>query len=238
VLAVNDLERERFERVGIANVFVVGHAVEVSTTPIPFGQRGSILFVGAFGAQSPNEDALSFFCLEVLPILRNSGCQAPLVVAGANLPDRLRSLGDPTVSWHPDVDDLTPFYDHARVFVAPTRYSAGISLKVIEAAARGVPVVSTSTVARQLGWSPGGELLVADNPIEFAKAVSSVCSDSELWRRIRLAALARVIRDHDRAVFRSAVRTALAGAAPHSARDDANAAAIVVTASIRRQNPE
>ena len=62
-------------------------------------------------------------------------------------------FGDPTVTWHSDVDDLTPLYEDARVFVAPTRYSAGISLKVIEAAARGVPIVCTPLVSRQLGWS-------------------------------------------------------------------------------------
>ena len=75
------------------------------------------------------------------------------------------------MSWHSDVDDLTPLYDDARVFVAPTRYSAGISLKVIEAAARGVPIVCTPLVARQLGWISGEELLTAETPAEFACAV-------------------------------------------------------------------
>ncbi|HVH25116.1 MAG TPA: glycosyltransferase [Vicinamibacterales bacterium] len=227
VLAVNDIERERFERFGTANVYVVGHAVEGLPTPRPFEQRGSLLFVGAFDAQSPNEDAVSFFCLEVMPILRSSGCRAPLVVAGAHLPDRLRSLTDSSVSWHSDVDDLTPFYDDARVFVAPTRYSAGISLKVIEAAARGVPVVSTSTVARQLGWTPGKELLAADSAVEFARAVASLVSDAELWRRLRESALARVTSDCAPGVFRAVVETALHHAVRSSAHDVRTAPALL-----------
>lgn len=237
VLTVSDVERTRFERFGVSNVFVVGHAIDASPTPSPFELRRSLLFVGAFSSQSPNEDAVSFFCQDVMPHLRRAGCQAPFVVAGANLPDRLRSLGDPSVSWHPDVDDLTPFYDAARVFVAPTRYSAGISLKVIEAAASGVPVVSTSTVAQQLGWDPGHELLVADSAVEFAMAVASVASDAALWRRLRESALERVTRDYAPGVFRADVETALSRAVRSSDARGADAHPVVAL-SVGGQRPE
>jgi glycosyltransferase involved in cell wall biosynthesis len=139
-------------------------------------------------------------------------------VAGASLPNHLRSSEDPTVSWRPDVDDLTPLYDAARVFVAPTRYSAGISLKVVEAAARGVPVVCTPAVAEQLGWRPGIDLLTGGNPVEFAVAVASLCSDGELWRRLRESALARVARDYSATTFRSTVQSALNAAGLGSGR--------------------
>jgi glycosyltransferase involved in cell wall biosynthesis len=146
----------------------------------------------------------------VLPELRKTcACNAAFVIAGANIPDRLRSFDDPLISWHPDVDNLTALYDDARVFVAPTRYSAGISLKVIEAAARGVPVVCTHLVAQQLGWISGKELLTADAPAEFARAVSSLYSEPEMWIRIREAALNRVGRDYSSTEFRSALETAL-----------------------------
>jgi GT2 family glycosyltransferase len=240
VLAVNEVERKRFEAAGVKNVFVAGHAVEPRPTPAPWERRKSILFVGAFSSQSPNEDAVTFFCREVLPQLRARGCGGPLVVVGANLPDHLGArlsqrteaavpatpLGieergasvrlkpdtayDGDVSWHANVDDLTPFYDDARVFVAPTRYSAGISLKVIEAAAHGVPVVCTPAVGEQLGWKSGDELLTAENSSEFAAAVASLYSNAELWRRLRETALARVSRDYSAAAFCSAVQSALA----------------------------
>ena len=59
-------------------------------------------------------------------------------------------------------------------------------------------------VARQLGWQPGNELLVADGAEEFARAVEAVYSDRELWHRIRECALKRV--DKDYAPARSARR--------------------------------
>src|SRR5437870_5237696 len=80
--------------------FVLGHAVELQPTPAPFECRRAMLFVGAFGADSPNDDAIRFFCRDVLPELRSAGCRAPLVVAGARIPDRLKAESDSTVLWH------------------------------------------------------------------------------------------------------------------------------------------
>jgi glycosyltransferase involved in cell wall biosynthesis len=210
VLAVSEVERQVFAAAGIRNVVVVGHAVDPQSSPTPFERRQTILFVGAFTADSPNEDAVLFFCGEVLPILRTSGtCQAPMVIAGARIPEHVKAVAEPGVRCHSDVDDLTPFYDAARVFVAPMRYSAGIPLKVLEAAARGVPIVCTPLVAQQLGWEPGTELLTAESAADFARAIESLYGDRDLWLRLREAALKRVARDYSPAVFRSALHHAL-----------------------------
>lgn len=210
VLAVSEAERQLFAAAGIGNVHVVGHAVQVRPTPKSFERRQAILFVGAFGSpESPNEDAVRFFLRDVLPVLRAGGCHAPIVIGGAGIPDYLKLPADPALSWHSDVDDLTPLYDDARVFVAPTRYAAGIPLKVVDAAAHGVPIVTTSLAAGQLGWSSGTELLAADGADEFARAVASVYADRDLWQRLRDGALARVTADYNDTVFCSAVRKVL-----------------------------
>jgi glycosyltransferase involved in cell wall biosynthesis len=145
----------------------------------------------------------------VPPLRSINGCTAPIVVAGADIPGSLMSSGDRTVSWHSQVDDLTPLYEGARVFVAPTRYAAGISLKVIEAAARGIPIVGTSLVAQQLGWVAGIEMMTADSPTDFAAAVALLYEDRELWLRLREAALKRVSTDYSAERFRSALHNAL-----------------------------
>jgi O-antigen biosynthesis protein len=209
VLAVNEAERQLFAAAGIPHVSVLGHAVEPRPTPHGFEQRETILFVGAFGQDSPNEDALTFFCRDVLPALRAADCHAPVAVSGAHLPGRLEVLAGQTASWQPDVDDLTPLYAAARVFVAPTRYAAGISLKVIEAAARGVPVVCTPLVAEQLGWDVGVELLAAETAEDLAAAIAGLYGNRELWLRLRDAALKRVARDCSPAGFRSTLSDAL-----------------------------
>ena len=130
-------------------------------------------------------------------------------MAGAAIPDHLAAFDDSTIAWHSHVDHLTPLYEDARVFVAPTRYAAGISLKIIEAAARGIPVVCTTLVAHQLGWKDGIEVLTADNPARFADAIASLYADRALWLRLREAALKRVTDDYNAATFRSALSAAL-----------------------------
>jgi GT2 family glycosyltransferase len=210
VLVVSENEQRLFAATTTAPVHVVSHAVDVLPTRTPVDCRRSMLFVGAFGPNSPNDDAVEFFIRDVLPALRARGCDAPLVIAGSRLPDPFNGMASGAgIAIHRDVDDLTALYDDARVFVAPTRFGAGIPLKVIEAAARGVPVVGTTLVAHQLGWESGRELLAADTPAEFTAAIASLCLDRELWMRVRDAALARVQRDHGAAQLKNVLSEAL-----------------------------
>jgi GT2 family glycosyltransferase len=207
VLTVSRLEQQRFAEADIRRVFVVAHAVEPKPTPRSFESRHGILFVGAFGGDSPNEDAALFLVNDVMPALKETSIRDVQVrVAGARLPERLQTLDRANVSWHSDVEDLTPFYDTARVFVAPTRYSAGIPLKVIEAAARGLPVVCTPSLAAQLEWEHGVELLTAASSVDFAREIERVYSDADLWWTLRQSALARVGHDHDPNLFRERLR--------------------------------
>jgi glycosyltransferase involved in cell wall biosynthesis len=109
------------------------------------------------------------------------------------------------------VRDLAPVYGSARIFVAPTRFAAGVPLKILEAAAAGLPVVASHLLGRQLGWRDGHEILLADpaDPAGFARACRRLYQDAALWQRIRDNALARVARDCDRTRFREALERAL-----------------------------
>ncbi|MBT3469306.1 MAG: glycosyltransferase family 4 protein, partial [Opitutae bacterium] len=97
--------------------------------------------------------------------------------------------------------DLAPLYNQARIFVAPTRYAAGIPQKVCEAAASGIPVVSTSLIAQQLDWTAGEDLLVADSANALAEECVRLYTDSALWERIRANSASKVIKDCSPEVF-------------------------------------
>jgi hypothetical protein len=98
------------------------------------------------------------------------------------------------------------------VFVAPTRFAAGMPFKVHDAAANGVPIVLTPLLARQLGWRHEVEVLVAESPEDFATQCLRLHSDRALWESIRMGALEGVKRDCDPALFNAAVKTMLASA--------------------------
>ncbi len=112
------------------------------------------------------------------------------------------ALAGPRVALVGQARDLAPWFSGARIFVAPTRFAAGIPHKVHEAAARGVPTVVTGLLARQLGWRDDVELLTAEAAEAFAARCAALYTDAFLWARLRAAALARVEIDCDPASFR------------------------------------
>ena len=91
----------------------------------------------------------------------------------------------------------------------PHPNSGGNSSKVIEAAAHGVPVVTTCLVGKLLGWNHGIELLCADTPDEFAGECLRLYKDSELWATLRANALERVRREYSSFVFRETLAKAI-----------------------------
>jgi glycosyltransferase involved in cell wall biosynthesis len=198
IIAVNNAEAQHFRDYCSQPVHTLGHALESCPTPNSFEQRSGLLFVGAIHDPiSPNGDSTRWLVREIMPAIdRSTGTPVPLSLAGYWCPgvitdpideQRIRVLGR--------VDDLTCLYNEARIFVAPTRFAGGIPLKVYEAAAHGVPVVATSLIRQQLGWTADEEILVADTPEEFAAQCLRLYQDPQLWRRVREAALRATMRD-------------------------------------------
>lgn len=219
-LAVNPAEAALFRAAGCMDVRVLGHALQAAPGAGRFETRAGLLFVGRLiDPDSPNGDSVRWFVREVLPRLRpllGEACRLELV--GQCHPELARELEGPSVRFHGRVADTTPFYEAARVFIAPTRFAAGIPHKVHEAAARGMPVVATRLIAGQLGWRDGTELLAADDPQEYAQAIARLHTDSALWDGVRAAALRAVARDCDPGVFSQALDGALRDAAGAASR--------------------
>ena len=210
VLAVSEAERAAFDRVCPGRVHLVGHAVPATPTPSPAENRREILFVGAFHELSPNEDAARWFLTEVLPTLRERfGDTVKVTIVGPDPPQAVARFAGPGIDVAGPVPDLRPVYDRARIFIAPTRFAAGIPLKVVDAAAHGVPAVVTPLLASQLAWTPGEDLLVGDGPQAFAESCIRLFEDTALWARIRRAALARIERDYAPQVFTARLGAAL-----------------------------
>lgn len=192
VLTVSALEREAIAR----EVPTLGDRISVwgcPATPVstqtPFGNRADLLFVGSFpGPDSPNEDAvLHFIDASLHAIHQTLGCK--IAVAGGPPPEAVRARAGASVDVLGFVDDLEPLYERYRLFVVPHRFSAGISLKVVEALRHGVPAVVSELTARQLGLWEGEGILVARDPNEFSDKVVRLYRDESLWERLRTAAL-------------------------------------------------
>ena len=215
VVAVSQEEAREFRRQGIERVRVIGHALEPAPTTAPFEQRRDLLMVGAVeDERSPNGDALLWFVRRVLPRMRREWAGDPprlwIVGHGTDSFGLRHRLGPEVVAVGP-VADLTPYYEQARLFLAPTRFAAGIPHKAHEAAARGLPIVASELIAGQLGWKTGEELLSAPGEEEeaFSEACRTLYTDRPLWERVRAGALSAVARDCDPTRFSEAIRDLL-----------------------------
>jgi len=93
------------------------------------------------------------------------------------------------------VEDVRPYYREALAAVAPLRTGGGTRLKILEAMAAGVPVVSTKLGAEGLSVNPGQDLIIAERSEEWLAALSSLAGDAQLWERYA-AAGEDLVRQH------------------------------------------
>jgi glycosyltransferase involved in cell wall biosynthesis len=207
VISVSPKESAVFSECGIRNVHVVGHAMDICPDPANFENRSGLLFVGAIHFEaSPNGDSIIWFLTDVFPkIQKQLGTSICLTIAGVINSSRIRELAGPCVHFTGHLPSLDELYARARLFVAPTRYSAGLPHKIHEAAARGLPIVATPLLAGQLGWSER-ELAIGGDADSFAARCVEYYSDPEKWMALRCAALERVAHDCSPEIFEKNVQ--------------------------------
>lgn len=140
-----------------------------------------ILFVGTL-SYYPNEDAVRFFCCEILPIIRQRlGDAVRLRVIGFDCPPELRSFAsEGGIELLGYEKDLAVAYGTASLVVVPLRAGTGTRLKILEAFAHGCPVVSTTMGAEGLNIVPDVHFLLADDPEAFANACVRILTNPAL----------------------------------------------------------
>ena len=196
VVTVSPAEAELFADQGHERVFVLGHGLELSARPASFDDRRGLLFIGALKQEhSPNVDSLLWFACNAMPLIEREIPAIDLYVAGNRGAPSLISIDRPNIHLRGRVESLDAMYQECRVFVAPTRFAAGIPHKVHEAAAHGIPAVVTPLLARQLGWRHEQEVLVGENPEAFAAQCARLYRDARLWERLSKSAREAVARD-------------------------------------------
>jgi GT2 family glycosyltransferase len=209
VIAVSEAEAEPFRRRGFSSTYVLSHSVKSRPNLIPFSDRKGFLFVGRLLEKSaPNYDGMRWFIQEVWPKLRDRLGGVHLTVVGA-LHEDASELYAAGVRLLGKVESLEPHYDEARVFIAPTRFAAGIPIKVMEASAEGLPVVATPLIADQLKWVDKEDILVGGDSEAFVEACVALYEDADLWSRVRHGALEQIQRGHSHTEFVKTLRAIL-----------------------------
>lgn len=167
--------------------FVLSHPVQVRPSAAPFAGRDGFLFVGRMTGSAvtfPNVDAVRWFVDQVVPqIDARMGVDYRIHLVGLH-DEEAAQLASDRVILHGAVDDLDQFYERCRVFVAPTRYAAGVPIKVIEAIGKGVPCVTTPLLAQQVG-AEGHGFTSTFSAEAFAEACVRLYTDPVAWESAR-----------------------------------------------------
>jgi glycosyltransferase involved in cell wall biosynthesis len=198
-IAVSDVDAERFRRdFGVRRVRVVENGVDTQ-----FFQPGArrrdpsrLLFLGSLDWR-PNLDGVQLLLDEVFPRVRATVPAATLAIVGRNPSDALRRrvAASPGVELFGSVPDVRPFLAGCGMLVVPLRIGGGSRLKILEALAAGVPVVSTRVGAEGLHLEAGRDLTVVETVANLAPALVDAVRDYP-----RLAAEAE--RGREQVLFR------------------------------------
>jgi glycosyltransferase involved in cell wall biosynthesis len=153
----------------------------------------------------PNIDAIRWFVHEVYPLIRQRRPDVQFDVVGARPPQEIVALNgdDMGVDVTGYVDDPTPYLEQAALMVVPLRAGGGMRVKILNAWAQGIPVVSTTLGCEGIAATPGQDILIGDTPEEFAAAALSLLNDSDLAERMATQARHTVVEKYD---YRQACR--------------------------------
>ena len=171
---------------GYANLHVIPLVAEFSPPKNSFHQRRGAIFIGSFVHQ-PNIDSVEYIIEKIWGAIIRRNSSISLTIVGPHFPDRLRSRLPEGVEVAGFVDDLRGTLEKSRLTIAPLRYGAGIKGKIATSLSHGVPCVATGLAVEGMGMEDGGNILVADDPENFAEMVVQLHEDEVLWSRMSRA---------------------------------------------------
>ncbi len=165
------------------SIEVVSTIAEVLGSKTPFALRRDWLFIGGF-QHRPNIDAVLFFAKDIYPLVSRRLPNAKFYIIGDGAPPEIAALATDRIIVAGLQRDVRPFFDSVKLSVAPLRFGAGVKGKINQSMAFGVPVIATSLAVEGMQLQDREEILVADEPEEFAEALIELYESEELWRRL------------------------------------------------------
>ena len=144
-----------------------------------------LVFVGSMD-WLPNVDGVLYFVREILPLIRRRRPGATLAIVGRTPPPDILQLAteDPGIQVTGTVADIRPYLWNSLVSIVPLRIGGGTRLKIYEAMAAKIPVVSTTIGAEGLSVNPPRDIRIADGPEHFASQCVDLLGSPEIRARI------------------------------------------------------
>ena len=165
------------------SIEIVPTIVDVPGSNTPFSLRRDFLFIGGF-QHTPNSDAIIFFLERIYPLVRKHLSDVKFYIIGDKAPPEVVALATDNIIVTGLQPDVRPFFESVKLSVAPLRYGAGIKGKINQSMGFGVPVVATSLAVEGMALTDREDILIADEPKDFAHALVELYESEQLWNRL------------------------------------------------------
>ncbi len=188
VIAVSETDAHAFRSLyGVSRIAAVPTGVDLDyfTPPARPVPTADLVFAGSMD-WIPNIDGIQWFVDEILPLIRKRRPDCSLVIAGRRPAPEIQRLAerDSGIRVTGTVDDIRPYLWDSAVSIVPLRIAGGTRLKIYEAMAAKIPVVSTSIGAEGLDIRNGEDIEIADTPADFAERCLALLDDPAARKRM------------------------------------------------------
>jgi glycosyltransferase involved in cell wall biosynthesis len=189
VLAVSYKDKAVLQEAAGKPVDIVVIPIAIDTDEVTVVEREAeprhILHIGTM-YWPPNIDAVKWFVHQVYPLIRQQRPDVQFDVIGARPPAELLALNNAGLGINVTgyVKDSTPYLQRAAVMVVPLLAGGGMRVKILNALAEGIPIVSTTLGYEGIKVTTGQDILVGDTSKEFAAQVMQVLNDPALGRKL------------------------------------------------------
>lgn len=185
---------------GQVPIYVVPNGVDTKFFQPTSGveMEDALVFTGSMD-WLPNDDAITYFCQEILPLIWQRAPHIRLYVVGKSPSVAVKELAakDKRVIVTGRVDDVRPFIVKSKLFVVPLRVGGGTRLKILEAMAMGKAVVSTSIGAEGIMYTANENISIADTPGDFAQKVVETINNPVLIKTLGNSGRGLVLEQYD-----------------------------------------
>lgn len=183
-IVVSDIDQKSLDSPKVA---VVPLGVQIAGRPNPALGRPVIIFTGNM-FYYPNETACLWFAADCFPRIRARVPNAEFRIVGRRPSKRLKGLAaTPGISVRGEVSSIGAELEQARIAIAPIQAGSGMQFKILEAMAKGIPVVATTLARGSIGAIADRDILIADDADSFADACVSLLQSDAIAARIGMA---------------------------------------------------
>ncbi len=164
---------------------VVDLATYETVPPLPPNLRNPCIYLaGTFGPESPMDDAARWVIKHVWPFLRRLIPGIHFYIVGTGSKETLSDIHESDITIAGRLFSVLPYLCHSNVALVPLRFESGTRFKILEAAACGIPIVSTTLGAEGIPVTHGKDILIADEPEQFTDSIVQILRDPAFGRRL------------------------------------------------------